>query len=30
MFWLGGNMAVGDINGKTEIEQAYALGKSIQ
>lgn len=26
----GGNMAVGDIKGKAEIEQAYALGKSIQ
>ena len=26
----GGNMKVGDIKGKTEIEQAYALGKSIQ
>lgn len=26
----GGNMAVGDIKGKIEIEQAYALGKSIQ
>ena len=26
----GGNMNVGDIKGKTEIEQAYALGKSIQ
>ena len=26
----GGNMEVGDIKGKTEIEQAYALGKSIQ
>ena len=26
----GGNMAVGDIKGKAEIEQAYALGKSIR
>ena len=26
----GGNMNVGDIKGKTELEQAYALGKSIQ
>ncbi len=26
----GGNMKVGAIKGKTEIEQAYALGKSIQ
>lgn len=26
----GGNMKVGDIKGKAEIEQAYALGKSIQ
>ena len=26
----GGNMQAGDIAGKTEIEQAYALGKSIQ
>lgn len=26
----GGNMNPGDIKGKTEIEQAYALGKSIQ
>lgn len=26
----GGNMEVGDIKGKMEIEQAYALGKSIQ
>ena len=26
----GGNMEVGDIKGKTEIEQASALGKSIQ
>lgn len=26
----GGNMKVGDIKGKIEIEQAYALGKSIQ
>ena len=26
----GGNMDVGDIKGKKEIEQAYALGKSIQ
>ncbi len=26
----GGNMQAGDIEGKTEVEQAYALGKSIQ
>lgn len=26
----GGNMEVGDINGKAEIQQAYGLGKSIQ
>lgn len=26
----GGNMDVGDVKGKPEIEQAYALGKSIQ
>ena len=26
----GGNMKVGDVNGKSEIGQAYALGKSIQ
>ncbi len=26
----GGNMKVGDIKGKKEIEQAYALGKSIE
>ena len=26
----GGNMEAGDIKGKTEIGQAYALGKSIQ
>lgn len=26
----GGNMDTGDIKGKTEIQQAYALGKSIQ
>ena len=25
----GGNGDVGDINGKAELEQAYALGKSI-
>ena len=26
----GGNMNVGDIKGKTEIQQAYELGKSIK
>lgn len=25
----GGNMEVGDIQGKAELEQAYALGRSI-
>lgn len=26
----GGNMDVGDIQGKSELEEAYQLGKSIQ